>query len=181
MIEIGRPYRHPRNGTEVRVLRNDDDVYEMEVRWPAGLTGAQGHVHLDLEQSFTVVEGEGVLQLDGTERTLRAGDTVEIPRGVRHTDLDNLSADVVVYRDRLSPNPPFVRAYAETVLAMMVDGRLADEGELAPLHVAVVQHETRGESWLTGVPVALQRRLLPVLAAVGRRRGYAVESLGPQD
>lgn len=176
MIEIGRPYRHPRNGTEVRVLHNDPDVYEMEVRFPPGASGAQAHVHLDVTQSFEVLEGEGVVQLDGTKRTLRAGDALEIPRGSKHADLDNLSSDELVYRDRLTPNPPFVRAYAETVLALLEDGRLADEGELSPLHLAVVQHETHGESWLTGVPVALQRALLPVLAAVGRRRGYAIES-----
>ena len=176
MIEIGRTYRHPRNGTEVRVLHNDADVYEMEVRLPAGLTGAQQHVHLDLEQSFTVLEGEGVMSLGGAARTLRSGDTVEVARGTKHADLDNLSQSDLVYRDRLSPNPPFVKAYAETVIAMLEDGRLGDEGELSPLHVAVVQHATAGESWLTGVPVSLQRRLLPALAAVGRRRGYRIET-----
>ena len=179
MIEIDRPYRHPRTGLEVRVLRNDPDVYEMEVRLPPGLSGAQAHVHLDVEQSFTVLEGEGVLNLDGSERRLRAGETLEIPRGRRHEDLDNLSSEDLVYRDRLTPNPPFVRAYAETVIAMLEDGRLADEGELSPLHVAVVQHATGGESWLTGVPIRLQRVLLPVLAAIGRRRGYAIESPRP--
>ena len=176
MIEIGRTYRHPRNGTEVRVLQNDPDVYEMEVRLPAGLSGAQSHVHLDVEQSFEVITGEGVLQVSGSERTLRAGDGHSIPRGLKHADLDNVSDDDLVYLDRLSPNPPFVRAYAATVIALLEDGRLPDEGELSPLHIAVVQHETGGESWLTGVPVRLQRALLPVLAALGRRRGYAIES-----
>ena len=176
MIEIDRPYRHPRTGLEVRVLRNDPDVYEMEVRLPPGLSGAQAHVHLDLEQSFAVIEGEGVISLDGAERPLRAGEEIEIERGRKHADLDNLSPNDLVYRDRLSPNPPFVRAYAETVIAMLEDGRLADEGELSPLHMAVVQHATGGESWLTGVPIRLQRALLPALAAIGRRRGYAIES-----
>ena len=125
MIGIGRTYRHPRNGTEVRVLRNDPDVYEMEVRLPAGLSGAQSHFHLDLEQSFAVSEGEGVLKHGGSERTLRAGDAHEIPRGDKHADLDNVSSADLVYVDRLSPNPPFVRAYAETVIALLEDGRAA--------------------------------------------------------
>ncbi len=176
MIEIDRSYRHPRTGLEVRVLRNDAEVYEMEVRLPPGLSGAQAHVHLDLEQSFTVLEGEGVISVDGSDRTLRAGEALEIARGRKHADIDNLSSEDLVYRDRLSPSPPFVRAYAETVIAMLEDGRLADEGELSPLHMAVVQHATGGESWLTGVPVTLQRALLPALAAIGRRRGHKIES-----
>ena len=75
----------------------------------------------------------------------------------------------------LSPNPPFIRAYAETSIACLLDGRVGDSGDLPRLHVAVIQAETAGQSFAAGMPIRLQRALLPLLAAVGRLRGYRVE------
>ncbi len=177
MIELGKTYRHPRNGREVRVLRNDPEVYEMELTLPPGLGSARPHMHLDFEQMFTVVEGRAQASIGRETRTFAAGDEMQVPRGETHVDVWNPGPDPAVVRNRLWPNPPFIRAFAETVLTHLCDGRLSDRGELPALQMAVIQHETAGESFAAGVPVRLQRALLPVLAAVGRRRGYTVEHM----
>jgi mannose-6-phosphate isomerase-like protein (cupin superfamily) len=43
------------------------------------------HYHARTEELYAFLEGGGELELDGELRTVSAGDTVLIPRGVRHT------------------------------------------------------------------------------------------------
>jgi mannose-6-phosphate isomerase-like protein (cupin superfamily) len=174
MVELNRTYRHPRNGAEVVIRRNDPEGYEFRATVPAKMGRARAHVHLDFEQDFHVDEGVARFSIDGEERELRAGETVHLPRGTRHVDPWNPGPARLVLRNVIAPNPPFIRAYGETILAMLVDGRLGDAGELSPLHTAVVLHATDGQSYAAG-PIALQRALRPLLAAIGRRRGYRLE------
>ena len=177
MVELDKTYRHPRNGAEVIVRRNDPDSYVFEAALPPKVGRARAHVHLDFEQDFHVVEGVARLSVDGEEREAVAGETVHVPRGTKHVDPWNAGPDRLVFRNAVTPNPPFIPAYGETIIARLVDGRLGDAGELAPLHLAVVLHATRGQSYAAG-PIALQRALLPLLAAIGRRRGYTLEQPG---
>jgi hypothetical protein len=114
------------------------------------------------------------LSVDGKEQEAVAGETVHVPRGTKHVDPWNAGPERLVFRNAIAPNPPFIPAYGATVIALLVDGRLNDAGELAPLHLAVVLHATRGQSYATG-SIKLQRALLPLLAAIGRRRGYQLE------
>ncbi len=131
-------------------------------------------MHLDFEQEFHIVEGVARLSVDGEEREAGAGVTVRVPRGIKHVDPWNAGPDRLVFRNEIAPNPPFIPAYGATVIALLVDGRLSDAGELAPLHLAVVLHATGGQSYAAG-SIRLQRALLPLLAAIGRRRGYQLE------
>ena len=174
MVELDRTYRHPRNGAEVIVRRNDADGYVFEAALPPQVGRARAHVHLDFEQDFHIDEGVAQLSVDGKEREVVAGETVHVPRETRHVDPWNAGPGRLVFRNAITPNPPFIRAYGETIIARLVDGRLGDAGELAPLHLAVVLHATGGQSFAAG-PIAIQRALLPLLAAIGRRRGYALE------
>ena len=43
------------------------------------------HLHALSEEIYFVLEGEGVIEIDGEETTLRAGDGVVIPPGAAHT------------------------------------------------------------------------------------------------
>ena len=174
MVELNRTYRHPRNGAEATIRRNDPDGYVFEAALPPKVGRARGHVHLDFEQDFHVVEGVARLSVNGEDLEARAGETVHVPRGTKHVDPWNAGPDRLVFRNAIAPNPPFIPAYGGTVIARLADGRLGDAGELAPLHLAVVLHATGGQSYAAG-SIALQRALLPLLAAIGRRRGYAIE------
>jgi len=53
------------------------------------------HVHAVQEQVYHVLEGEGLLTLDGREVRMRAHDYVWIPPGVRHSFTNNGLAPLV--------------------------------------------------------------------------------------
>jgi quercetin 2,3-dioxygenase len=55
------------------------------------------HVHYDQDETFYVVEGEYLFQLDTERMTLKAGDTIFLPRAVPHTWLQLSDHGKLIY------------------------------------------------------------------------------------
>jgi len=70
---------------------------------PDGGAGTLGsHVHPDVEERITVLEGTMVLDVEGDERIVTAGQTAVIPRDVAH-GIRNTSDRELVLRGRFEP------------------------------------------------------------------------------
>jgi mannose-6-phosphate isomerase-like protein (cupin superfamily) len=48
------------------------------------MSHVEPHAHKVQEQVYQVMEGEGLMELDGERRVVRSGDFIFIPPGVRH-------------------------------------------------------------------------------------------------
>ena len=171
MIELGRTYRHPRNGVEVTVLRDDPDGYEIAIMQPGRIAHSRPHVHTDFDQAFVVDEGTAQVRVGRTRHVLTAGERLDLPRGTMHVDAWNEGAEPLRFRNVITPTPRFIPAYVDAVVTRLADGTLPDNQEIPVLQLAVIHQATDGQSFGPG-PIAPQRALLPLLAAIGRRRGY---------
>jgi mannose-6-phosphate isomerase-like protein (cupin superfamily) len=60
-----------------------DDLSVIEERMPPG-TAEQRHRHAKARQFFYVLDGEAVLELEGTSHVLRSGQGLHVPPGVPH-------------------------------------------------------------------------------------------------
>ncbi|WP_312319266.1 cupin domain-containing protein [Stenotrophomonas sp.] len=69
------------------------DLSVIEERMPPGTSEAR-HFHHRARQFFRVLEGEAVLELDGTAHCLRAGDGLHVPPGAAHQMRNDSAADV---------------------------------------------------------------------------------------
>jgi len=69
----------------VRVVRETADALEVEATWTAGGSRPPLHVHPAQDEHFEVLGGRLMALVDGTERALGAGDSLQIPRGTPHT------------------------------------------------------------------------------------------------
>jgi len=70
-----------------------DDLSVIEERMPPG-TAEQRHRHAHARQFFYVLEGEAVLELDGTPQRLRRGEGQQVPSGAAHQMCNQSGADV---------------------------------------------------------------------------------------
>ena len=52
---------------------------------PGGMQGPPPHIHKKYDEVFFVMEGEMEFSLDGTSKTVRKGEIVDIPSGCLHT------------------------------------------------------------------------------------------------
>lgn len=69
---------------QVLVRSSTPDLLEAEVRYGVGGKLPPAHLHPAQDERFEVLEGSLRVVLDGEERTVAAGDTIEIPRGTGH-------------------------------------------------------------------------------------------------
>jgi mannose-6-phosphate isomerase-like protein (cupin superfamily) len=68
----------------VSVRTHTPDLLEVEGNWSAHGSAPPPHFHPGQDESFEVLEGELTAVVDGEERVLAAGDTLEVPRGAVH-------------------------------------------------------------------------------------------------
>jgi mannose-6-phosphate isomerase-like protein (cupin superfamily) len=178
VIEIEHAYENARSGGTLTILRHWDDtngdVLELERALPLNTGKLPPHVHLDFVQTFTVVEGTTRAALLGDELSLGPGETLEAPRGAAHVDPWNAGPERAIVRNRVSPVPRFIEVYVETMVHRLLEGKLNGQDEFPFLEVAVLIRETDGQTFDSRLPIGLQRAILPLLAALGRLRGYRV-------
>lgn len=137
---------------------------------PLGWQPPGVHRHPHQDERLTVVSGRLRVQIGDEERDLGPGESALLPRGVWH--------DFAVVGDE--PAETIVRAEPalglEMILATLVglakDGKTNDRGLPRPLQGAVIGHFYWEVAQFKKPPVAVQRIVLPALAALGRRRGY---------
>ena len=86
------------NPNDVKISSKDTDG-QLTVLEYVGFEkiGPPLHVHFDQDEIFYVVEGEYLFQLDTERMTLKAGDTIFLPRAVPHTWLQLTDKGKLVY------------------------------------------------------------------------------------
>jgi quercetin dioxygenase-like cupin family protein len=178
MLAKGEVFENPRTGARLEILSapRDGGVLEVERLYRPHTGKADPHVHMDFEQSFEVVDGAMTMTLDGEEREYGPGESVLVRREAAHVDPWNASNADLLVRARFEPVPAFVEGYTENLGHAMRDGRLNKQGEFRQLQLFVVLREYRAESYTSKLPIGLQKALMPLLAAIGRLRGYRVQS-----
>ncbi len=65
-----------------------------EATVPPGVK-TQLHMHPQTEEIYYILRGQGLMHLNGTQRTVGSGDAIAIPPGVAHCIENNHSEDLV--------------------------------------------------------------------------------------
>lgn len=175
MLEVGKRYTSPSTGTWAQVVERSPERMQFERGFAPGTGEAGPHLHRDFTQTWEALSGEGRMEVDGTERDFRTGDRVVIEPGTKHRDPWNPSSAELHARGTFTPSNDFIEAFAEAFahqLALGDQGKLNDQEELPLLQILVIAKETDGRSYGASPPIPIQRASLPVLAAVGRLRGF---------
>lgn len=188
----GRWLHNPATGEIAHLLAADEDGRRIEVDlWlQPGAAVAGAHVHEYFVERFLVQQGEVGVQVDGSERTARAGDEpVEVPAGAVH-DWWNAGDGVARVRVEVAatqstPGEPVARfvSMIETLWSLGALGRVNDKGMPDPLWLAAIGREYRDAIRFVKPPAVVQAMVFGPLAAIARRSGrdpLAPELHGPE-
>jgi mannose-6-phosphate isomerase-like protein (cupin superfamily) len=172
VLETRKRYTSPDSDTWIEIAERAGETMKFERSFAPNTGRADPHLHEDLTQTWEVLSGEGMIEVDGEERGFRTGDRVELTPGLRHRDPWNPGRAELHVRGTFDPNNDFIEAYASAYAHLLTQGGLNDQEELPLLQILVIAKATGGRSYGGTPPVAIQKAALPFLAAFGRLRGY---------
>ena len=112
------------------------------------------------------VKDDGMAVGDG-----HPGETLVCPIGVSHSQWNAGSGTLRIYYEH-RPALTSAEIFFETQFGLSRDGKLSPKGEIKLLQGAVLLQEVGDFIRPSSPPIAVQNVLFPVLAALGRWRGY---------
>jgi mannose-6-phosphate isomerase-like protein (cupin superfamily) len=172
MLEVGKRYVSPKTGSWIEIVERAGGTMKFERSFAPGTGRADPHLHEDLTQTWDALSGEGMIEVDGVEREFRTGDRVAIPPGTHHRDPWNPSSAELHVRGTFEPINNFIEGYAEAYAHHLTHGGLDEQEEMPVLQIFVTSRATDGRSWAASPSIGIQKASLPLLAAIGRLRGY---------
>ena len=153
----------------VTIRSSTSDALEVEGEWAADGKAPPKHFHPSQDEHFEVLDGQLTVRVDGVERVLGAGETIEVPRGAVH-QLWNAGEVPAHARWRTAPAGR-TEQWFRAIDALHREGRVGSNGMPGPLAFGVMLTEYRDVFRLAG-PDPLLRPALAILGAIGRARGY---------
>lgn len=154
----------------VTIRRSAPEALEVEVVYAPGGGPPPKHLHPEQEERFEVLAGELRARVDGEERSLGPGDTLEVARGAPHQmwnpgDAETRALWVTRPRGRTD-------RWFEALDRLQREGRVGKDGMPGPLAFGVLLTEYRDVFRLAVGPDPVVRTAMRGLGAIGRRRGY---------
>ncbi|MGD2043474.1 MAG: cupin domain-containing protein [Acidimicrobiia bacterium] len=139
-----------------------------------GVRGSGVHTHPGLTEEFRCISGAGKVRLGRAVSDLNPGDEVVVGPGTAHglknTEDEPLVLDTDLVFTAPGPRPEADLMMIGTVIAGLVqDGKASRWTGYPPLLQMAVIQDAHPEAMQ---PTGLTRFLVPVLAALGRIRGY---------
>ena len=167
---MGATIHNPRTGQRMEFVREEPDVLEMQTVNPPSSEPEPEHVHPRQASGARVTSGALMFEVDGAQRLVREGESIEIPANTPHRFWNEGTDDahaVQWFRPALK-----TRAFFETFFALARAGKLDERGMPSLLQLAVMIPVFADEIRPTRPPWPVQRAAAAILAPVARRRGY---------
>jgi len=168
-----RPFFNSATGEwiEYTAIAEDNGGEVVRFNWRSVPGGSiSEHLHPDQEERFTIVAGEAHFTIAGKQTTAKAGETIVVPAGVRHSE-GNLGsveiAGVVELRPALR-----TKEFHEAVAGLVADGRTTPRGAPRnPLQLGATFWHFRHETRVTSPPIWIHNLMLPTLAMLAKALG----------
>jgi quercetin dioxygenase-like cupin family protein len=154
----------------VTVRNSSAELLEVEGRWAPGGEPPPAHYHPAQDEHFEILEGRLTARLDGEERELGPGDTLDIPRGTRHQMWNKGDAPArALWQTRPAGR---TEDWFRAIDRLFEEGRVGKNGMPGPLAYGAYLSEFRDVFRLAVGPQLLVRPLVAVLGVLGRAKGY---------
>lgn len=162
---------HPLIGDTVTFLKtaaetNGDYILVEVVLLPGG--GNDPHYHVDYTEHFEVLEGVLGIQYGKTDRYLNPGDAVTVPKKIVHRFFNRSEKLPVRFQVTIRPARYF-EEMLRIAYGLAIDGKTNKKGLPHIWHLAILFQ--KGESYLPGLPLRIQKSVFGILARIARMWG----------
>lgn len=165
---------NPRTGQRMIFLKTGKEtngaLLEIESFNPPSAMPEPEHIHPLQESSCDVISGELKFQIDGKVQTVRAGESVVIPAGVRHF-FWNDGSEVTHHVQRFKPALT-IDNFFTSYFALARDGKLNDKGMPNFFLISLVSLRHQNDIRVVSPPWMIQKPLFLMLAPIAKLLGY---------
>jgi len=175
MIRVGTVIESPQTGERL-VFRStaessNGELFQAELTTQAGPYVVRSHLHPSQEERFVVLEGRYGYRIGNRTGIGQPGETVVCPVGVPHSQWNAGPGAMRIYYEH-RPALESAELFFETYFGLSRDGKLLPSGDMRVLQAAVLLTAVDDFIRITSPPLFVQDRAFPLLAAIGRARGY---------
>jgi quercetin dioxygenase-like cupin family protein len=175
LVKIGTEIESPQTGERL-IFRSTADssngqLFRAELFVKPGPYVVRAHIHPSQEESFVILEGEYGYRIGDRTGVARPGDTLVCPVGVSHSQWNAGDSLMHIYYEH-RPALTSAEIFFETQFGLSREGKLSAEGEINLLQGAVLLQEVGDFIRPSSPPINVQNAAFPLLAALGRMRGY---------
>lgn len=128
------------------------------------------HMHLLQDESFEIVAGKLTILSAGKTTILSPGDKIAFPKNSPHNHYNDDDKTDTVFIQTLSPALDF-EYLLETIVGLSADGKMPN-GKAGLVQELVILKYIDSKSFLTKIPLGVQKLLMNTVAPVGRLLGY---------
>jgi mannose-6-phosphate isomerase-like protein (cupin superfamily) len=175
VVKIGTEIESPQTGERL-IFRSTADsssgqLFRAELIVKPGPYVVRAHIHPSQEERFVVLDGAYGYRIGDRTGVARPGETIVCPVGVSHSQWNGGNGTLRIYYEHRAALTS-AEIFFETQFGLSRDGKLSPTGEIHMLQGAVLLREVGDFIRPSSPPIAVQRILFPLLAAMGRMRGY---------
>jgi quercetin dioxygenase-like cupin family protein len=175
LVKIGTEIESPQTGERL-IFRSTADsssgqLFRAELIVKPGPYVVRAHIHPRQEESFVVLAGAYGYRIGERTGVGKPGDTLVCPVGVSHSQWNAGNGILHIYYEH-RPALTSAEIFFETQFGLSRDGKLSPNGDINLLQAAVLLQEVGDFIRPPSPPITVQKTLFPVLAALGRMRGY---------
>jgi quercetin dioxygenase-like cupin family protein len=172
MLAAGQTISNPATGQRLTLLtsgaENGGQLFRAEGSFTAGGYAGVEHVHPLQDEHFEVLAGTASFTVEGKERTLVAGETIEVPAGTSHT-FRNGGDDEMRVLFEFRPAPTSTERFYELYFGFGQEQRVNDQAMPGLLDIALIWPLVSDHAVLAKPPSWVQHLLFRALGPIARR------------
>jgi quercetin dioxygenase-like cupin family protein len=169
----GQTITNPTNGDSYEFLETAMDTNGVRVAMKATIKGkgqlVPKHYHALQDETFEVISGQLTIFLDGSMRTLSAGEKITFPKNIPHNHFNNDDIHLT-YIHSVTPALDF-DYLIENLVGLAADGK-SKNGKYGLVQELVSIKYLDSKSFLADIPLGVQKVLMNTIAPIGRLFGY---------
>jgi quercetin dioxygenase-like cupin family protein len=127
------------------------------------------HFHTLQDESFEVLTGKLTISSEGKTKTLFPGEKIVLTKNKTHNHYNN-DDDPVTFIQTVSPALDF-EYWMENIIGLTVDGKIQN-GKAGLLQDLVTLRYLDSKTFISNVPLGIQKMLMIVVGPMGRLFGY---------
>lgn len=169
----GQTIFNPTNGDSYEFFETARDTNGERVTMKATIMSkgqlVPNHMHVFQDETFEVISGQLSIFFDGQTKKLSAGEKITLPKGLPHNHYNNEN-EQVTYIHTVTPALDF-DFLIENLVGLAADGK-SKNGKYGLVQELVSLKYLDSKSYLTDIPVGIQKVLMNIIAPIGRLFGY---------